>query len=154
MLVGFLAVAALIAIAVWWYAVLNPPWPLIFASFWTVIVIGIAYRDLFRASIELSSDNEHVEWKGVFLHGRTSLWGLRRIRPSRFDPYRYQVIERANGRSVLVWTPLPISRGNFRSFSRALQERNPGIKVQLGWWERLSHALPRCWTVASQLWRR
>lgn len=154
MIVGFLAVASLIAIGFWVDVALHPPGQLIFASFWTLIVVGIAYRDLFRASIELSSDNEDLQWRGVVLHGRTPLSTLRRVRPSRFDPYRYQVIERSIGRSVLVWTPLNISRSNFRTFSRSLQERNPGLEVRLGWRGRLQDALPRWWSAASELWRR
>lgn len=126
-LFAFLGVGALIAVGFWLTVVVSPPGQWIFATVWSLIIAGNAYRYLFRSSFELAVNDTYLEWTGPIQHGRTPASTLRRIRPSGFDPFVH-VIERTSGRPVLVWANN--SNVGFRAVCRTLQELRPGLDVR------------------------
>ena len=139
MLIGFVGLFVVSVIAVWTFvSVLLPTGMMIFAIFWTLIVAIGAYRLLVRYSYELTLQGQELEWKGVVFRGRTPVSTLRVVRPSRIDASYPQVIERANGRPIVIWTRP--SSSDFRAFCSALRERNPALEVRLSWPDRLASA--------------
>lgn len=124
---GLLGVGALIAVAFWVDIAVNPPGQLVFAILWSLIVIVNIYRHVLRCSFEIALENDYLEWRGVVAHGRTTFSNLQRIRPSRFDPFVH-VIERSNGRAVLVWGNN--ANSEFRAVCHLLLLRRPGLEVR------------------------
>jgi hypothetical protein len=127
-LIGLVGVFVVSVVAVWSFAALLPrPGLSTFAIFWTLIVAWNVYR-FARGSLELSLDSEYLEWRGLFFRGKTPVSTLQRVRPSRFEGILFQLIERSNGRPIVIW----VRRGdsNFRAFCLVLQERNPSLYVR------------------------
>ena len=154
LLIGFVGIFVLSVVVVWIFAaILRQTGLVIFATFWTLVVAQNAYQLLLRGSFELTLDNEYLGWRGAFLRGRTLVSTLRRVRPSRVITGSVaQVIERSDGRPIVIWAYR--TNKNFRTFCRALQERNPALEVRL---DRSSHWLRivRTWlSAAPRLWRR
>ena len=126
-LFALLGIGALIAIGFWLTVFISPPGQWIFATVWTLIIAVNAYRYLFRSSFELAVNDSYLEWYGAIFHGRTAVSTLRRIRSSGFDPFVH-VIERVNGRPVLVWANN--SNAEFRAVCRTLQELRPDLQIR------------------------